>query len=609
MRSERVSPTLGFVFVFVASFCLYAFSASPALGWLDSPEFVAQAATLGNAHSPGHPLPALLGRAAAYLPIGDMVWRINLMSSLCAALSLTLLFAVGRSILDIATPEVGERARSMMALLFTLVVGVSWALWSNAVRAEVYALQVLVSAGILYGLLQFEKDGQLRQLLLASFFTGLGLANHHLMTLVVFVPGVLLVFTHKKRPGLKPCVAVAGMGIVALLSLVYLPLRSLAQPLVNFGAPHTLDRFIWTLSGSAFAGSAHTNHVSSPLLDMVQALIAIAEALSLPVFLLAIFGLIVGLKPNPLRRWTLYLFGVALLCVAARVLLGFDPETPDHHAYLLPAIFSFNLLGLLGLANLCTRALHARRPLHVAPAMANVAMIALVFVQLALHWQQSNHQDAWASDELARWEVEQLDPNALVLVSYFQTTFRHYALQAIEAARPDLAILDRGFLTYPGMAEQAKAKYPELSELIDAPLKAGAASPMQKLHELAQTRSVVVQLDPNVDDVLSRKLAPHGAFAHLVGKTEESLVLQSDDQRARQRLDAIWQRANPAERDLARGALLWIDANRLMQFCQLAQKEAAQKAYHSAKELAPNDTMLKDIALRCGLTVPPSTPN
>ena len=47
--------------VALVAFALYALTASPALGWLDAPEFAAAAASLGVSHSPGHPLVALVG--------------------------------------------------------------------------------------------------------------------------------------------------------------------------------------------------------------------------------------------------------------------------------------------------------------------------------------------------------------------------------------------------------------------------------------------------------------------------------------------------------------------------------------------------------------------
>ena len=612
---SELEPGLAGFWVFGATFCLYALTASPAMGWLDSPEFVAQAATLGVAHSPGHPLPALLGRWATFVPIGDLVWRINLMSSLCGAGAVTLLFACGRSLLRLVAPTISEASCRAMALIFALLAALAWALWCNAVRAEVYALQALLTAGALLALLRYQAEHRARHLLLASFLLALGLTNHHLMALYVLVPASLFVLIQDRPPGWRLTLSVAGIGLVALSALAYLPIRSLAHPEVNFGAPHTLERFLWTLRGAAFSKSAYVEHVSTPLMDTVQILVALSEALSLPLLLLAAAGLVGLLRAPQLRRLGALIASIAVLCVAARVLLGFDPETPDHHAYLLPAIFCLLLLALAGLAQLCTLALTAKRPLPRAPALACVAMALLLPIQLATNWQRSSHASSWASDDLAHWEMKSLAANSLVLVAYFQTSFRQWALHAIEGARPDLTILDRSFLSYPGMAEESKLRSPELASLIDAPLRAGQPSPIKQLGALAKTRPIVVQLHPNVDPALASLLSPAGAFAKFStsrgpegspeGSPERHQVFDQQDQRARQELASLLRESSEAEQSEARGALLWHDAMRLDQYCFLRRLSPASRVYADARALAPEDAMLLDMATRCGLLASP----
>ena len=597
---KKGSEDVGFAAfcLFSLSFCLYALSSSAAIGWLDSPEFVAQAASLGVAHSPGHPLPALLGRLASLLPVGDLVWRINLMSSACAAAAVTLLYAGNLALLGQLTPELSLRSRRALAFIVALLAGLAWALWSSAVRAEVYALQALLSAGALYALLRYESERRPRYLLLASFLLALGLANHHFMTLLILAPASVFVLAHKSRPSLPLSAWTLGMGLLGLMALAYLPIRSLAHPEVNFGAPHTIGRFLWTISGAAFAGSAQAEHVSTPLMDALQILVALNDALSLPLFMLALAGTYVCLRDAKTRRLGLLLAGIAVMSGAARVLLGFDPETPDHHAYLLPAIFALLLLALAAIAMLCQAALVAKRPLPKAPALACVAMSLFVPIALAANWQRTSQAGAWASDDFAHWEIDKLEPNSLVLLAYFQSSFRLWALRTVEGARPDLAILDRSFLTYPGMASEAKLRYPELASLVDAPLRAGAPTPIALLQEIANERPVFAQLHPNVDQALASTLWPAGAFARFAKAPTGQF---QTDLHARQDLAGLLRHAGSAERELAKGALLWHDATRLSQLCSLGQHAAAARVYADARALAPSDQMLSEMARACGL--------
>jgi len=591
--------------VFLASFCLYAITSSPALGWLDSPEFVAQAATLGVAHSPGHPLPALLGRLAGLIPIGDLVWRVNLVSALCASGAVSLLFASVRRVLMMTAPRMAAQSRRVIAVSLALVAAASWALWSNAVRAEVYALQSLLSVGALYALIRFEQSNHSRWILVGTFALALGLANHHLLALTIVVPALLFVLIRPDRPMGATYLRAAAIGVLGLCALLYLPVRSLAHPIVNFGAPHTLERFFWTLRGAAFSKSANLDHASNPMVDAIQIVIALGQALTIPLLLLAIYGAVSG--RHTAKRLIHFFVGIVLVCAGARVLLGFDPETPDHHAYLLPAIFALFLLAAIGVARLITLALRAKQPLPKAPALAAVAFALLVPIQTATQWTDSSQQAAWASDDLAHWELADLPPRALALQAYFQTTFRIWALRSVEGQRPDVAFVDRSFLTYPGMREETLLQYPELRVLLDAPLAAGSPTPIAMLREIDHARPVRVQLHPNVDAPFVQALVPRGAWASFDGNggaDAQSQDAQSQDAQSRATLDRLLDSAAPSEASEARGALLWHDATRLDALCIIGKRAWAQRVLLDALQVAPTDVMLADMADRCGLLRP-----
>src|SRR5512132_2598253 len=95
--------------VFAASFCAYAWTAGAAVGWLDTPEIAAASATLGIAHSPGHPLPALVGRLMGLVPLGDLHVRASLASGLAGAAAAWACWRAGRELCALAAPSVDER--------------------------------------------------------------------------------------------------------------------------------------------------------------------------------------------------------------------------------------------------------------------------------------------------------------------------------------------------------------------------------------------------------------------------------------------------------------------------------------------------------------------
>lgn len=608
-------PIVAALFVFATTFIVYAWTASPAIGWLDSPEFVAASASLGVAHSPGHPMASMLGHLGVLVPVGDVPFRVNLVSALMGALgAVGVLYAASAALSRVAA-EIDARARQTAAVGAALVFAFSWAAWFQGVRAEVYALQALLIAGALASVLAFDASAERRWLYLAGLLSGLALGNHHLIALVFVIPAAALVFARRAgdRPGARAAGITAMLGIVGLAVFLYLPVRSAAHPEVNWGAPHTAERFAWTVSAKAFQKTAGAEHVSTPSEDAVAVTVALVDNVT-PFFALALLlaAYLAVRRRDALRRLALFLFGVAAVTAGARVLLGFDSETPDHYGYLLPAVMALIVLAIASLGAVA-RALGDANPAskrNVAAAFAAIAILMVPY-QLVRFGETASLRHADASDELARWELEELPPRSLVVLAYFQTSFRVWALHAVEHARPDIQVLDRSFMTYPGMDAEARRRYPELAALIDAPLRVGAPTPIDALREIARTRPVFMQLHPNLDRTAEPWLIPAGPFAYFSpvppSETQRS-QLERMDERARAALDH--RLGDPVEGDRvgARDAALWHDFVRLSHFCATERVGPAQLALVHAWAIAPGDSMLADIAARCGLTLPDEAP-
>ncbi|HUH04149.1 MAG TPA: DUF2723 domain-containing protein, partial [Kofleriaceae bacterium] len=321
-------------FVFGAAFLVYALTASAAIGWLDSPEFVASAADLGIAHAPGHPLPALLGRLAGLVPIGDLALRVSLMSGLLTAAAAWALYVAARAVLCRAWPDIAPRTSEVIASATAIVFALSYAVWSQAVRAEVYGLQALLSVATLAAVIAYDRRRQPRWLLTAGLLGGLSLANHHLIALTVLVPAAMFVVLRRRadRPRATLLSLTAVAGIVGLAALLYLPVRASRHPEVNWGAPDTAERFAWMVSARAFQKSVGGERPTGAGEDSALIGVALIGNAGVPVVALALIGLYAGLRRRDRRGVWLLLGGVVVLGVGARALVGFEPNTPDHHA-------------------------------------------------------------------------------------------------------------------------------------------------------------------------------------------------------------------------------------------------------------------------------------
>ncbi len=592
--------------VAMLTFVVYGWTTSRAIGWLDSPEFVAAAGSLGISHSPGHPLPSFLGRLIGLLPIGDLTFRANLSSALAGVGAALATYWAIQEALRKGAPTLPIRYRDALSAIFVVMLVFSAAIWNQSVRAEVYALETALLAAAAACVLRFDRDHDVRFLHLAGLATGLALANHHFLAAVFFLPTALFIFARRQRPTLRQCAVTAAFGMIGLAAFLYLPVRSLTNPAVNWGAPHTLSRFLWTISGRAFQKSAGGAHVSSFGEDVAQIVYAFGTELTLLGCMLALLALYVCCRTDRFRFPSIWLTGCAILVVLARAWLGFDPNTPDHHSYLSFGLFSVVVLSAVGVAVVLEHLL-AQTPPRCPVARVGLALAAVLgFLQLARGLPTSDASTQVGSDILADWELRDLPPRSLVLLAYNQTSFRVQAQSVVDHARPDITFLDRSFLTYPGQPEQSKRRHPELAKLIDAPLAAGRPTPIEQLREIARTRPVWMELHFNLDPPPLRHLVPIGKFARFMVDPPSALERDIWEPRDRylrrdlgERLGPILvERHNFEANSLAEG-LLWLDAMAGSFYCTLGRKAISQERIQQALSVHPDDAMLLAMELAC----------
>ncbi len=121
---------------------IYSLTICPTLYPGDSGEFVASAFYLGNPHNSGYPFYCLMGKLFTLIPIGNLAFRLNLMSSIFAALTALLVYYI-----------IHELAREPVAALSSaLLLAFSPTLWSQTVCAEVYTLHAFFVALIVASL-------------------------------------------------------------------------------------------------------------------------------------------------------------------------------------------------------------------------------------------------------------------------------------------------------------------------------------------------------------------------------------------------------------------------------------------------------------------------
>jgi hypothetical protein len=417
----------------LAAFSVYFLTLAPDLTFAnygrDGGELITAAATLGIPHPPGYPSYVLLGKLFSLLPIGSIAFRFNLFSAVAMALAAGFVTAVTRHEMSRCRQKNGETglARADVPLAAGLTFAFMPLVWSQALIAEVYALNALFLAAFLWALLTGRPP------ILVGILLGLSLTGH--LTSYLMVPLVLLLLP----PATWPAVALgAAAGLAPLLAL---PLLAQSDSPLNWGEPTTLARWWWLVSGRLYHGNAG----ALPLAELGERLAHWASGLATQLSWLGILLLPLTIfrqwqerQVAPVALWlVLFLYG----------LLALTYNTPDAAVFFLP--------GLLLLTVLLIPAL---RRLGVAALLLPLLTVALNF----------DHQNLRNQPPL-RLEAEDLlaavPPAAIVLTPGEPTIFALLYYHYVERQRDDIILVDDHLLAFEWYRRTLGRRYPELAGL------------------------------------------------------------------------------------------------------------------------------------------------
>lgn len=564
----------------------YILTASSYAYWLDSGEFVSAAVQLDIAHPPGHPLSALYGKLLTLAPLGSLSLRVALGQALATAFACALCCRANAAALR--GMRLDPWLTWALALFGAWLSAFTYALWFQAVRPEVYALQTLCVALVYERLMHAASTphGRGRALLTAALALGIALTNHHVIALLLtpaFVP-VLLSVVRRRRWELLGVACL--LGALALLTYLYLPVRALRHPPQNLGDPSSWERFFWVVSARVYAhdmGSEAAEPLATRMLDVVSLWY---EDLGWLPLVMACLGLYFGLRLAA-TRVPLAIAGMVLATVGlARAWLGPVRANPDMLGYLAPSYLALGTLaaGCLGALAWAWKGWH-RKSFVVARRWALLVPVAS-FALMPENLARSSLASFDATDALDELRIRQLPARAVILASSPQTVFRGLELQAVEGARPDLVQVPLPFLRYPNAASLLLARQPALAGIVQAYLHDHdrLGDPVA-LAALARERPVFVELDTRVDPKLYAQLTPRGVYAQaqpprrgdtlqsFYGTLERSLgEQQREPETARQ--------------------LLWIHYMNAIQLGATGHSAAARQALAHAYELQPSERRL-----------------
>ncbi len=199
--------------IFVASLALYVRTLAPSLLYGDSAEFQTIAYTVGMGHPTGYPVYVLLAKLFTFLPVGDIAYRVNLLSAVAAALTVSLVYLILRKLGAWQIPA----ALSVFFLTFAELF------WKHASIAEIYTTSAACLAFIFYCVLAWSESGNSPWLFAAGLFGGLSLGIHTTVSLsgiAIFL--YLTISTRQKVNWAQPSLGAIVGVVIFLFSFLFL---------------------------------------------------------------------------------------------------------------------------------------------------------------------------------------------------------------------------------------------------------------------------------------------------------------------------------------------------------------------------------------------------
>ena len=446
-------PSLAAGLVALAALALYALTVAPGLtlahGGTDGAELAVAVHTRGVPHPSGYPTYVLLAQVFRALPWGDLAGRLNLFSTLAAALAAgTLALAAA----GLSPGEEGHLPAVVAALTAGLSLAVSGLFWSQALITEVYALHTLFITVVLWLLLRWrQRRGS--GLLLAGLALGLGLGNH--LSLLFMLPGMILfLWLSRRRLRGRDIGLAGGLFLAGLTVYLYLPLRAAADPWLNWGDPRDWTNFWTHVSGEAYQGLLFR----VPWPQVAQRLAAAAGFLLRDMapwgVLLGLGGaFVLGRRDRPCLLLTALPAGLGLL-------LALSYGGADSHVHLLPLYLTGTLWAGVAAGTL-TAALGRRLGKKAAWVALLLPLLSLV---LAV-WYGPTWSLRADPGPLPRYEVlwTTLPDQALLLSDRDEHTFPLWYAQQVEGERLDLAVVDVRLLEWTWYRRQLPRRCPDLA--------------------------------------------------------------------------------------------------------------------------------------------------
>lgn len=457
--SIKESPTKLYFQIasFIIPLIVYIFTLAPTVAFIDSGELATVCIKLGIAHPTGYPLFTVLGNVFANLPIGEEIYRLNLMCAVISSLAcvmffnlLTFLFT-NKNILENSLFKKlnDEKNIYLISLVSTLILAFSLTFWASSNAIEVYALHIFFLITLIYVFLKacFDQEN-VKYWMLFGFVLGLSFTNH-LTTIFLSVGTLYLFFAINgfNQVSFKKILWIAVFFVIGLTVYVYLPVRA-DNNVLSWGNPYDWEHFYRHVSGKQFSVwmfSSSENAVK----QFGYFTGSFPKEFGYIFLILAIPGAIRLFQAN--RKIFYYTF----LLFIFTVLYAINYDIYDIDSYFLLAYIVSGIWIAFGLLFLYEKMEFFRKAVFIS--------IIIPLILIFQNYSEANENDNFYVQDYTMNVFASAEPNAIILSTQWDFWISaSFYYQYVKNIRPDIIVIDKELLRRGWYLNHIEKSYPEV---------------------------------------------------------------------------------------------------------------------------------------------------
>ncbi len=443
---------------------------APTVNFIDSDELSAVTSLLGVAHPTGYPLFTILGKVFTLVPVGDEVYRLNLMSAFVSSISVLLFFRLMVFIfsefrISKNDKTFGENLTSdiiyNVSLASALFLAFSATFWDNATVIEVYSLHVFFLILLIFIFLKainynVEQNATFlrneKYFILFALLSGLSFSNH--MSSAFLSAGFLYLFAVTfglNRSAFNKLILLLIPFTAGLSLYLYLFIRSDGS-LLSWGQVDSLGNFIDHITGKQYETRMFTS-VADLFSQMGRYFQYYIKEFSYLHLILIIPGCTELFRKNKnFFYFTLILFITCLLLASA---------------YMIYDLYSYYLLGTIVTAVWSSFGLfYFVRRSSGKSAWLSYASVFIFIIPLSMNFKTADKSNDYMLKDY-NFNIFNSAPENSIIISNYTPVFY---FQNVKKVRNDIIFVNRDYMynkwylnsfkkTYPGIYAGSKTEF------------------------------------------------------------------------------------------------------------------------------------------------------